>query len=155
MQIGYSYISLLEAEHMEHNIDRLVKITQESYNGKDHVTQRFSVSMHGDERATAVLAAASTQQGDWHGLIEDVYTRPEFEGRGYASEIIKKMIIMSGPSHLDFYKITLTCHPRLIPFYERFGFRVRVKRKWLFNLLVNVIGITSISMRLDLRDKAA
>jgi glucosamine-phosphate N-acetyltransferase len=54
------------------------------------------------------------------GHIEDVAVRKEYEGKGIASEIIKKIIPFAKQNGC--YKIILDCKDNLIPFYQRFGF---------------------------------
>jgi glucosamine-phosphate N-acetyltransferase len=54
------------------------------------------------------------------GHIEDVAVRKGFEGKGVASEIIKKIIPFAKQNGC--YKIILDCKDNLLPFYQKFGF---------------------------------
>ncbi len=75
-----------------------------------------------------------------HVLIEDVWTDPSERGKGYASLLIKEAIRKA--CNDGAYKITLTCSPSLVSFYEKYGFRARSV----------CTGSTSVSMRADCAD---
>jgi len=54
------------------------------------------------------------------GHIEDVVTRPGYEGKGIGKALMQAMIEKSQELHC--YKTILDCHDHLIPFYEKSGF---------------------------------
>ncbi len=54
----------------------------------------------------------------WH--IEDVVTRPGYEGKWVGKMLIQIMIKKA--EELGCYKTILDCHENLIPFYEKTGF---------------------------------
>jgi|WetSurMetagenome_2_1015567.scaffolds.fasta_scaffold23642_2 glucosamine-phosphate N-acetyltransferase len=54
------------------------------------------------------------------GHIEDVAIMKEFEGKGIASEIIKRIISLARQNGC--YKIILDCNDKLTSFYQKFGF---------------------------------
>lgn len=68
--------------------------------------------------STARLVIEEKQQ-DPIGHIEDVVTRADSRGKGYASAILK---YLTDKAMENCYKITLVCKPELQPFYEKCGF---------------------------------
>ena len=59
------------------------------------------------------------ENGDWQ-MIFGVATHPDFQGEGYASLIMERVI--SDAIKQDRRGIVLTCKDKLLSFYERFGF---------------------------------
>lgn len=59
------------------------------------------------------------ENGDWQ-MIFGVATHPDFQGEGYASVLMQRVI--SDAMNQGRKGIVLTCKDKLLPFYERFGF---------------------------------
>tara|TARA_B110000037_G_scaffold149972_1_gene169201 strand:- start:879 stop:1295 length:417 start_codon:yes stop_codon:yes gene_type:complete len=57
-----------------------------------------------------------------YGYIEDVIVNKKYRGQGYGKKIIKYLVDYCKKN--NFYKITLTCNKKLIPFYEKNNFEV-------------------------------
>ena len=57
--------------------------------------------------------------GAWQ-MIFGVATNPDYQGKGYASMIMERVIADAGAQGRK--GIVLTCKDKLLPFYERFGF---------------------------------
>ncbi len=55
-----------------------------------------------------------------YGHIEDVIIKEEYRRKGYGSMIVN--YIVNECKKNNFFKITLTCNEKLIPFYEKTGF---------------------------------
>ncbi len=77
-----------------------------------------------------IIIAASTliiQQKFIHklakyGYIEDIIIDEKYRGKGYGKNIIKHIVDYCKKN--KFFKITLTCHEKLIPFYEKNNFQI-------------------------------
>lgn len=76
----------------------------------------------GDTVATASMLVEwkLIHGGSKVGHIEDVATREGFEGKGYASQLIKELKNMA--KIIGCYKVILNCSPENEPFYEKHGF---------------------------------
>ena len=59
------------------------------------------------------------------GHIEDVVVSKEFEGRGIGMKLVRSLLEKA--EIMNCYKTILDCKDELIPFYERIGFRTRIK----------------------------
>jgi glucosamine-phosphate N-acetyltransferase len=70
---------------------------------------------------TLMLEQKFLREGKLAGHIEDVVTRKGYEGMGVASALMKKAVEIAQESGC--YKLILDCHERLIPFYQKFGFK--------------------------------
>ncbi|MFH1505368.1 MAG: GNAT family N-acetyltransferase [archaeon] len=55
------------------------------------------------------------------GHIEDVCTRKGFEGLGVGSAVIKQALEYA--KKRGCYRVILDCYDKLMPFYEKFGFK--------------------------------
>ncbi|NCD01107.1 GNAT family N-acetyltransferase [bacterium] len=62
-------------------------------------------------------------QGREAAHIEDVATHPDYQGNGFSSILINEIIAKAKDRNV--YKIILNCSNDLIPFYKRFGFKVK------------------------------
>lgn len=56
------------------------------------------------------------------GLIEDIYTHPQYRKTGVASQIIEEIQIEA--KRLGLYKLVLQCSNDNIKLYEKFGFKI-------------------------------
>lgn len=70
---------------------------------------------------TLMLEQKFLREGKLAGHIEDVVIRKGYEGMGIASTLIKKAIEIAKESGC--YRLTLDCKNKLVPFYEKFGFK--------------------------------
>ncbi len=59
------------------------------------------------------------ENGAWQ-MIFGVLTHPDYRGKGYATELLKRAI--DDANHQNRKGVILTCKPALIPFYARLGF---------------------------------
>lgn len=64
-------------------------------------------------------ASMHDENGDWQ-MIFGVNTIPEYQHRGYASQLMKVVIEKAKEEHKK--GLVLTCKEELLPFYERLGF---------------------------------
>tara|TARA_B100001063_G_scaffold138607_2_gene129503 strand:+ start:9508 stop:9927 length:420 start_codon:yes stop_codon:yes gene_type:complete len=57
-----------------------------------------------------------------YGHIEDVIVNSNYRSNGYGKKLIKHIIDYCKEN--NFYKITLTCNEKLVPFYEKNNFKI-------------------------------
>ncbi|MDX1934923.1 MAG: GNAT family N-acetyltransferase [Capsulimonadales bacterium] len=81
--------------------------------GSDHVV----VALEEDGRVLGYITAIT--DGVSAAYIPHLEVRPEGQGRGIGSELVRRML----DRLRDLYMIDLICDEHLNPFYERLGFR--------------------------------
>ena len=96
----------------------------------------FTLKDDRDTLSMATVAIVGNKKG-LHAKLEDVFTPEEFRGKGYATRLLEG--IFEEVRNMGCYKMTFTCRPDLIKFYERFGAFCRS----------NPDGSESVSMRID------
>ena len=86
----------------------------EMLDGSDHVVLAL------DEEGGAVVGfVAAISDGVLCAFVSSLQVLPAYGGRGIGSELVRRML-----EKLDgHYVVSLTCDPKLQPFYERFGMR--------------------------------
>jgi glucosamine-phosphate N-acetyltransferase len=83
----------------------------------------FVLLAEGQVAATATLVVEKKfiHRGGVAGHVEDVATRPEFGGRGYATMLLEHLLAEARAEGC--YKFILDCDPELVSFYQRLGCR--------------------------------
>jgi glucosamine-phosphate N-acetyltransferase len=59
--------------------------------------------------------------GGWVGHVEDVAVHRDYQGRGVGSALVRHAT--EEARRRGCYKVILNCYERLVPFYERLGYR--------------------------------
>ncbi len=72
---------------------------------------------------TLLMEQKFIHSGGKVGHIEDVVARKGFQGKGIGSALVKRAIAEAKKQ--DCYKVILDCSQENIPFYKKFGFKVR------------------------------
>ena len=67
------------------------------------------------------------------GVIEEVYTDPEYRGNGFAKALIFDAMLWAKELGVDC--IELTCKKELEGFYKKLGFKDRENKSFRFNVL--------------------
>ncbi len=78
--------------------------------------RRFLVAV--DEDDQVIGSGQIKPHGDGTREMASIAIQPEWQGRGMGREIIERLL---AENRLPLY---LTCRSRMVPYYERFGFRV-------------------------------
>lgn len=60
------------------------------------------------------------KEGNPHGIIEEVFTEPEHRHKGYATEVISKLIEFARSEGC--YKVVLECSDENMKLYSKLGF---------------------------------
>ena len=82
--------------------------------GSDHVVLALD-----EDGGTVVGFIAAISDGVLCAFVSSLQVLPAYGGRGIGSELVRRML-----EKLDgHYVVSLTCDPKLQPFYERFGMR--------------------------------
>ena len=70
---------------------------------------------------TLLIEQKFIHNGGRVGHIEDVVVSKEFEGRGIGIKLVTSLLKKA--KEMECYKTILDCEEKLIPFYERIGFK--------------------------------
>jgi glucosamine-phosphate N-acetyltransferase len=70
---------------------------------------------------TLLIEQKFIHEGGKVGHIEDVVVSKEFEGRGIGMKLVRSLLEKA--ETMNCYKTILDCADKLIPFYERIGFK--------------------------------
>ena len=70
---------------------------------------------------TLLIEQKFIHNGGRVGHIEDVVVSKEFEGRGIGIKLVTSLLKKA--EEMECYKTILDCEEKLIPFYERIGFK--------------------------------
>ena len=70
---------------------------------------------------TLLIEQKFIHEGGFVGHIEDVVVNKEFEGRGIGMKLVLSLLDLAKEKKC--YKTILNCEDKLIPFYEKIGFK--------------------------------
>ena len=70
---------------------------------------------------TLLIEQKFIHEGGFVGHIEDVVVNKEFEGRGIGMKLVLSLLDVAKEKKC--YKTILNCEDKLIPFYEKIGFK--------------------------------
>lgn len=115
-----------EACSYEEVQDRVEKIPEDFLIAFDQVNKKIAGYMSGIHSGSEVFLdeffqnASLQEKGAKHCFLLGLEVRPEYQGKGLASQIMNRYIDMEEERGTE--KIFLTCHTHFVPFYSGFGY---------------------------------
>ena len=111
--------NLRQASNLEQNSARnILKKIFENENHIIHVAE-FDGKIVGS--ATLLIEQKFIHEGGIVGHIEDVVVKKEFEGQGIGMKLVISLLGVA--KERKCYKTILNCEDKLMPFYEKIGFK--------------------------------
>ena len=107
------------ASNLEHNSAKsILKGILENENHIVHVAE-LDGKIVGS--TTLLIEQKFIHEGGFVGHIEDVVVKKEFEGQGIGMKLVLSLLDVANEKKC--YKTILNCEDKLIPFYEKIGFK--------------------------------
>jgi len=106
------------------DVDMTTEEAREVFRSRLRNGIRTYVALAGDQivgTVTLLVERKFIHRGGLVGHIEDVAAHPDYQNRGIASALVRHAT--EEARRLGCYKVILSCFDRLVPFYERLGFR--------------------------------
>ena len=111
--------NLRQASNLEQNsVKNILKKILENENHIIHVAE-LNGKIVGS--TTLLIEQKFIHEGGFVGHIEDVVVNKEFEGRGIGMKLVLSLLDVAKEKKC--YKTILNCEDKLIPFYEKIGFK--------------------------------
>ena len=111
--------NLRQASNLEQNsVKNILKKILENENHIIHVAE-LNGKIVGS--TTLLIEQKFIHEGGLVGHIEDVVVNKEFEGRGIGMKLVLSLLDVAKEKKC--YKTILNCEDKLIPFYEKIGFK--------------------------------
>ena len=111
--------NLRQTSNLEHNsIRNILKKILENENHIIHVAE-LNGKIVGS--TTLLIEQKFIHEGGFVGHIEDVVVNKEFEGQGIGMKLVLSLLDVAKEKKC--YKTILNCEDKLIPFYEKIGFK--------------------------------
>ena len=111
--------NLRQTSNLEQNsVKNILKKILENENHIIHVAE-LNGKIVGS--TTLLIEQKFIHQGGFVGHIEDVVVNKEFEGRGIGMKLVLSLLDVAKEKKC--YKTILNCEDKLIPFYEKIGFK--------------------------------
>ena len=82
------------------------------------MTSFFHIAVYDDDQLVGYVDSVSNGVTD--AYIQDLIVRPDYQGKGIGTDLMKKMIASLKEKHI--YIISVIFEERLKSFYDRFGF---------------------------------
>ena len=86
--------------------------------GNPLMTSLFHIAVYDGDQLVGFVDSVSNGVTD--AYIQDLIVRPDYQGKGIGTDLMKKMIASLKEKHI--YIISVIFEERLKPFYDRFGF---------------------------------
>ena len=86
--------------------------------GNPLMTSFFHIAVYDEDQLVGFVDSVSNGVTD--AYIQDLIVRPDYQGKGIGTDLMKKMIASLKEKHI--YIISVIFEERLKPFYDRFGF---------------------------------
>ena len=86
--------------------------------GNPLMTSFFHIAVYDGDLLVGFVDSVSNGVTD--AYIQDLIVRPDYQGKGIGTDLMKKMIASLKEKHI--YIISVIFEERLKPFYDRFGF---------------------------------
>ena len=111
--------NLRQTSNLEHNsVRNILKKILENENHIIHVAE-LNGKIVGS--TTLLIEQKFIHEGGFVGHIEDVVVNKEFEGQGIGMKLVLSLLDVAKEKKC--YKTILNCEDKLIPFYEKIGFK--------------------------------
>ena len=111
--------NLRQASNLEQNsVKNILKKILENENHIIHVAE-LNGKIVGS--TTLLIEQKFIHEGGFVGHIEDVVVNKKFEGRGIGMKLVLSLLDVAKEKKC--YKSILNCEDKLIPFYEKIGFK--------------------------------
>ena len=111
--------NLRQTSNLEQNsVKNILKKILENENHIIHVAE-LNGKIVGS--TTLLIEQKFIHEGGFVGHIEDVVVNKEFEGRGIGMKLVLSLLDIAKEKKC--YKTILNCEDKLIPFYEKIGFK--------------------------------
>ena len=111
--------NLRQASNLEYNSAKsILKGILENENQIVHVAE-LDGKIVGS--TTLLVEQKFIHEGGFVGHIEDVVVKKEFEGQGIGMKLVLSLLDVANEKKC--YKTILNCEDKLIPFYEKIGFK--------------------------------
>ena len=111
--------NLRQASNLEYNSAKsILKGILENENHIVHVAE-LDGKIVGS--TTLLIEQKFIHEGGFVGHIEDVVVKKEFEGQGIGMKLVLSLLDVANEKKC--YKTILNCEDKLIPFYEKIGFK--------------------------------
>ncbi len=86
--------------------------------GNPLMTSFFHIAVYDEDQLVGYVDSVSNGVTD--AYIQDLIVRPDYQGKGIGTDLMKKMIASLKEKHI--YMISVIFEESLKPFYDRFGF---------------------------------
>ena len=86
--------------------------------GNPLMTSFFHIAVYDGDQLVGFVDSVSNGVTD--AYIQDLIVRPDYQGKGIGTDLMKKMIASLKEKHI--YMISVIFEESLKPFYDRFGF---------------------------------
>jgi ribosomal protein S18 acetylase RimI-like enzyme len=114
----YKYNELISPEAMADLRESVGWNRMEKEYGNPLLTSFFHIAVYDDDRLVGFVDSVSNGVTD--AYIQDLIVRPDYQGKGIGTDLMKKMIASLKEKHI--YIISVIYEESLKPFYDRFGF---------------------------------
>jgi len=111
--------NLRQSSNLEQN--SAINILKKIFENENHIIHvvEFDGKIVGS--ATLLIEQKFIHEGGIVGHIEDVVVKKEFEGQGIGMKLV--ISLLSVAKERKCYKTILNCEDKLMPFYEKIGFK--------------------------------
>ena len=107
------------ATNLEHNSAK--SILKEILENENHIIHVAELDGKIVGSTTLLIEQKFIHEGGFVGHIEDVVVKKEFEGKGIGMKLVLSLLDVANEKKC--YKTILNCEDKLIPFYEKIGFK--------------------------------
>lgn len=90
--------------------------------GNPLMTSFFHIAVYDEDQLVGYVDSVSNGVTD--AYIQDLIVRPDYQGKGIGTDLMKKMIASLKEKHI--YMISVIFEESLKPFYDRFGFNTMI-----------------------------
>ena len=111
--------NLREVSNLEHNSAK--SILEGILENENHIVHVAELDGKIVGSTTLLIEQKFIHEGGFVGHIEDVVVKKEFEGQGIGMKLVLSLLDVANEKKC--YKTILNCEDKLIPFYEKIGFK--------------------------------
>jgi len=111
--------NLRQSSNLEQNSAR--NILKKIFENENHIIHVAELNGKIVGSTTLLIEQKFIHEGGFVGHIEDVVVNKEFEGHGIGMKLVLSLLDVA--KERKCYKTILNCEDKLIPFYEKIGFK--------------------------------